>query len=30
LTSNESNGVKIGSTVWPQEVTKIWGHKKKE
>jgi len=29
LPSNELNSVKIGSTVWAWEFSKIWGHKKK-
>jgi len=27
---NESNSVKIGLTVWPLEVSQIWGHKQKQ
>jgi len=30
LTSNGSNSVKIGSPVWPREVSKNCGHKKKK
>jgi len=30
LTSNGSNSVKIGSPVWPREVSKNCGHKKRK
>jgi len=30
LTSNESNSVKRGSTVWPREVSIIWGNKNRK
>jgi len=29
LTSCESNNIKIGSVVWSQEVSKIWGYRKR-